>query len=347
MPVKAGHGRMEEAILWVPGKDYENSVSLAMKRDLAAAAEEEYRRLLYVGMTRAADRLVICGYHGVNAPSGPHWHAMAKAALAERGGEPTRFSAGGLTWEGLRFRLKREEKAFPTETPPERDEASGQRFDALLTPLPPPSRPPRPLAPSGASAVIDETRAPAFRSPFSGDGGSGHASLERGRIIHRLLQVLPTTTVDERLDAARRYLSRVVASWPEAERETLLDSVMRMLSDPAFADLFGEASAAEVSVMGAVTLKGREHVISGRLDRIAVLEDRVLVVDYKTNRPPCRTLGDVPHDYRAQMALYRDVLRPLYPGRNIEAALIFTEAPALIALPDPVLDAALADITTK
>ncbi len=93
--------------------------------------------------------------------------------------------------------------------------------------------------------------------------------------------------------------------------------------------------------MGMIDIGGRDHAVSGQIDRISVDESRVLIVDYKTNRPPPKTLEAVPSAYRAQLALYRELLRPLYPGRVVEAALLFTEGPFLLLVPDAVLDDAM------
>ena len=97
--------------------------------------------------------------------------------------------------------------------------------------------------------------------------------------------------------------------------------------------------------MGTLTVRGRERAISGTIDRLAVTADTVRIVDYKTNRVPPLSLDEVPQAYVLQLALYRALLKPLYPGRQVTAALLFTEAPRLIALSADVMDAALARLS--
>jgi ATP-dependent helicase/nuclease subunit A len=341
-----------EVPLWVPGKSHENSVSLDLRRRLMELAEDEYRRLLYVGMTRAADRLVVCGYHGLNPPRGPHWFDMVSRSLKAHGAAETMFAAGALSWEGWRFTVPGSKPidGFPFEyelESPSEGEATG--MIRPFGPMPAPVLPPRPLVPSGARAVIDpEAGLSSAGSPLAASArGSPNDALERGRLIHRLLQVLPGMALDDREAAARRYLDRTVPSWTNEVRLQTYALVAAILADPAFSAVFAAGSEAEVSVMGTVSLDGRDHVVSGRIDRIAVSDTEVLIIDYKTNRPPIETLDDVPFGYRAQMALYRALLAPLYPGRSIRAGLLFTEAPKLIALPTEVLEAALADIAPK
>jgi len=167
----------------------------------------------------------------------------------------------------------------------------------------------------------------------------------RGTAVHRLLQSLPDLDPAAREAAARRYLDRAGNGWSPAERDALWHSVEAVLSEPAFAPVFSPGSHAEVSVMGRLEVAGRPRAVSGKIDRLAVTGDAVLIVDYKTNRPPPRELDAVPETYVAQLALYRALLVPLYPGKRVEAALLFTEGPHLVALPQPLLDAALVRLT--
>jgi ATP-dependent helicase/nuclease subunit A len=52
-------------------------------------------------------------------------------------------------------------------------------------------------------------------------------------------------------------------------------------------------------------------------------------------------IEDIPPAYVGQLALYREVLRLLYPDRHVRAAIVWTAGPALAELPDVVLDGAL------
>lgn len=97
--------------------------------------------------------------------------------------------------------------------------------------------------------------------------------------------------------------------------------------------------------MGSLDIRGRKRSVSGKIDRLAVASGTVLIVDYKTNRPAPATLSQVPEAYLLQLSLYRALLRPLYPGHTVRAALLFTETPVLIELPAEALDAALARLT--
>jgi ATP-dependent helicase/nuclease subunit A len=338
-PGKVWRGK---GFLWRAGAETANRFCAALEAEARRKAEQEYRRLLYVGMTRAEDRLVVCGYHGVRGRNDGAWHAMVEAALAAA--PATMREINPATGETvLVYRVTPPGAAVP----PQADEPSPETVvppppAALFAPLPPPPVLPRPLAPSGAAAAIEPEAEEGFfaGSPVLDADAAPSLALERGTALHRLLQMLPGLPAERREEAALAYLARAGAGWPEGEREALWRSVARVLGDAAFAPLFAPGSRAEVAVMGTVEIGGAARAISGKIDRLAVTGEAVLIVDFKTGRAP-RSAGidALPPAHVAQMALYGALLRPLYPGREIRAALVYTQAPLLV----PLDGAALAD----
>ncbi|MEQ1951536.1 double-strand break repair helicase AddA [Mesorhizobium sp. CN2-181] len=312
---------------------------------IGTRADDEYRRLLYVGMTRAEDRLVVCGFHGRRPPPPTTWHSLVSAALsgAAETAEIDHLVAGKV----FRFRLN-QGAGFHPGTPETRDAPPASPFpQSLLTPLPPAKTLPRPLAPSGASSLLIETE-PAVvsgRSPVLDAEDEPGFAVARGIVLHKLLQVLPGIAEAERGPAARRYLDRAAGEWPATERDGALASVLAILESEKFRPLFSAGSRAEVALMGHVELRGEKRAVSGKIDRLAVTEREVLIVDYKTNRPAPAGLAAVPPAYVAQLALYRALLQPVYPDKTVSAALLFTEAPRLVALPAAAMDEALVRLT--
>ncbi|RYE37461.1 MAG: hypothetical protein EOP21_13995 [Hyphomicrobiales bacterium] len=180
---------------------------------------------------------------------------------------------------------------------------------------------------------------------FVPDAPRGIGAQVKGKIVHRLLQALPDFAPGERAAAARRYLSRAVPGWGEAERAQLADNILGMVEDQRFAALFAEGSRAEVSVMGTIRIRGRDYAISGRVDRMGVTDNRVFVADYKTNRVPPASREEIPFAHTAQLALYAQVLSPLFPGKSVECMLVYTEAPHLYSLSPEELEKALLAIS--
>ncbi|RWB01177.1 double-strand break repair helicase AddA [Mesorhizobium sp.] len=333
--------------LWRSAGDVANGFSRAASVRARELADHEYRRLLYVGMTRAEDRLIVCGYHGKRAPNAGTWHSIVSRALV---GAPESIErqhpATGETVH--RFHVT---KLPPVAQAAAEQARQAQQFEplpkSLFQPLPPFEDLPRPLSPSGASALIDEARQAVVDtgSPVLDTEAEPGFAVMRGLALHKLLQMLPGIAETERRDAAERYLKRAGAQWPETERDKALASVATILADSRFDQLFAPNSRAEVAVMGSLEVKGKLRSISGKIDRLAITSGKVSIVDYKTNRPAPATLSDVPPAYVLQLALYRALLQPLYPGHEVSAALLFTEAPRLIELPPAAMDDALARLT--
>jgi ATP-dependent helicase/nuclease subunit A len=98
--------------------------------------------------------------------------------------------------------------------------------------------------------------------------------------------------------------------------------------------LFAPGALAEVPI--AATVGGR--VIAGTIDRLLIASDRIRIVDFKTARRPPETAERVPAGILRQMAAYALALEAAYPGRAVDAALLYTAAPRLIALPAELLD---------
>ena len=337
-----------KGFLWRSASDVANGVSRAASIKARELADDEYRRLLYVGMTRAEDRLVVCGYHGKRQPSAGTWHSIVSRALLGAPESSERRHPATADVAVHRFHMTRLPPVALAEGGAERSiEHLAPLPENLFQPLPPYEDLPRPLSPSGASALIDEAKdtAPDTRSPVLDAAAEPGFAVVRGLALHKLLQMLPGIAEKERRGAAERYLARAGADWPDSERDRALDAVLSILSDNRFGALFSTSSRAEVAVMGNLEVKGKLRSISGKIDRLAVTQEKVSIVDYKTNRPAPRTLAEVPPAYVLQLALYRALLEPLYPGREVAAALLFTEAPRLIELPAAAMDDALARLT--
>lgn len=317
--------------LWAPKAGLRDSLCDHEVQNLKQKQQEEYRRLLYVAMTRAEDRLYISGYEGRRSPPEDCWYNLLRAGMESLCApvEDAFLKSEDLFDHPEVLRHESAQLKTPKETAQEKSN-SPEALDlpdwARSSPKNEP-HPPRPLAPSRPSEME-----PASRSPLGEDRGQRY---RRGNIIHALLQTLPDLREAERAAALKRYLGAPAQKLNAKQQDEIYDEVMAVLDDPHFHKVFGPGSTAEVPLVGEVG--GR--VISAQMDRLLVTEDEVLVVDYKTNRPPPRTVKKVPKIYRQQMRAYRDALRLIYPDKTVRCALLWTDAARLMALPDEVLDA--------
>ncbi|HRQ81355.1 MAG TPA: PD-(D/E)XK nuclease family protein, partial [Azospirillaceae bacterium] len=167
------------------------------------------------------------------------------------------------------------------------------------------------------------------------------ARFRRGLVVHRLLQTLPDYPAEERAAAGRRYLDSCHNDLPRDLRDAWLSETLAVLGLPEAAALFGPGSRAEAALVGMVALpSGERRVLSGQIDRLAVTDDAVWIVDYKTNRPVPDGVADVAPVYVKQMAAYRAALAQMHPGRAVRCLLLWTDGPKLMELPPAMLDAA-------
>lgn len=283
--------------------------------DAMLAAQEqrdlqEHWRLLYVALTRAADRLIVGGVaprprkDGSDARPENCWHRAVQSAMLSIGAQPVEEGASTKLVHGTDSPVKpRPRKAIEV---PAIDLPDWARTDA-----PPEARPPRPLAPS---ALAEDREAAPPPSPEL------KAAAERGVIIHALLERLPAVDPDRRREAALRWLEGSAGIADSGIREDIAGTVCGLIADERLAALFGPGSLAEAPI--AATLPdGR--VIAGTVDRLLIEPGRILVVDYKTGRSPERE-DDIPQAHRLQMGAYRDALSVIFPKRDIQCALLYT-----------------------
>ena len=312
-------------VLWPGRRDREDAVCREARAAADRRRDQEYRRLLYVAMTRAEDRLYVCGWRMRHQPPAHCWYELTRRGLTPIAGT---FDAGGGR---TGYRIESPQLAPPDRTgeaPSEAEDEAGPP-DWLYALAPVEASPALRLAPSRPTE--DE---PPVRSPL-GELATATAGYRRGNLIHRLLETLPELPVAARAAAAERFLARPLHALEPAARREIADETLAILHEPAFASLFGPGSRAEVPLIGVVG----EAVISGRIDRLLVSADAVSVIDYKTNREPPASAAEVVPVYLRQMAAYRALLRQIYPAKEVRCALLWTATPRLMALDPARLDA--------
>jgi len=204
--------------------------------------------------------------------------------------------------------------------------------------------PPEPLVVRYASpsTFVDAEKGPA-PSPLAERDGLGR--FRRGILIHRLLQLLPDLAADRRAGAAASLLARE-PDLTDSQREEMAAAALGVLNDARFAAVFGPGSRAEAAIAGGARGLPEGLAVSGRIDRLLVEPGRVLVVDFKTNRPAPDRIEDADRTYLSQMALYVAVLAEVFPGRTVEAAIVWIDGPKLMPIPEKIVRETLAAIGT-
>jgi ATP-dependent helicase/nuclease subunit A len=304
-------------------------------REAAMRAEtEEYNRLLYVAMTRAEDRLYICGARRSSEPAPNCWYNLVLAGL-ERVGEPHEFNFLHISpeaWIGDGYAMViNHQEVTDSPKPPKA---------ALYEPVKLPewahrAAPEEPTSPQLLASIQPSTEAPSVSSPID---ASGVNRFRRGLLVHRLLELLPTAVLDQRYEICRKFLARPFHELTGDDIEALTVEVMNVLEHSEFNVIFGPDSRAEVALTGNVSFGGETETVNGRVDRLVVTDKEVFVIDYKTMRPVPPNADQVPQIYLRQMAIYRMLLSAVWPRRIFHAALLWTEGPILMPIYDDLLD---------
>lgn len=320
--------------LWAPNKAFHAPAFLEAKARDDAKRQQEENRLLYVALTRAEDRLLVCGWG--KEPGEWYTHVAAgfrrMAEAAEMPFDHAGFGAPAacdfgdcVLWQAA---CPQTAEAVPDALARARDEAGALPGWAT-----------RPAPPEAAEVAISPSALPGEReTPAAAPHGAKDPSgrrFRRGRVIHALLQHLPERPAAEREAAARRFLARPGHGLTAEEQAETAEEVLALLAAPDAAAAFAPGSLAEAPIAGRVN--GR--LVAGQVDRLVVEPHRVLVLDYKTNRPPPAAPEQVPDLYLRQMAAYRAVLRQAFPGRAVDCALVWTYGARLMPLPGALLDA--------
>lgn len=331
MPVELDDG--SEVWLMCPGSAKEDCpASNAAREARQARTDAETLRLLYVALTRARDRLILlgraCGNSKLGFDEGSWWHVLTETF--DRLGGEVRDIGDGVRRFGV----------DPVRLAPGRPGVSaGAVLPGWAGSTPPPDHAARYAAPSRMEGAVG-IPAP---SPLATTAGPGTplGRFRRGDLIHRLLERLPDIDPADRAQAAVRLLSRE-RDLTDDHRAELIAAAFSVLDDHRFAPVFGPGSRAEVALSGGAPELPPGVAISGRIDRLVITPERVLVIDYKTNRPAPDRIEDADPAYVLQLAVYVAVLRRLYPDRPVEAALVWTDGPKLMPVPQVLMDTALA-----
>ncbi|MEZ5896316.1 MAG: double-strand break repair helicase AddA [Parvularculaceae bacterium] len=310
---------------------------ITAKEEAKRRANDEYRRLLYVAVTRARDRLYICGHEVGNAKASlkkditeKNWHELALDAFTHLGVVSRK---NDMLWEMPVLQVSNSHKK--NEYRQKNKARTYGKTRGAVAALPDflrsriqPSPTPRLFAPS--TSGLEES------APAEKIGGR-----TRGKTIHLLLETIPQLPEDRWDGAIDQIFESFAESISENDRTHWKNEVLRILRNLEFAQAFGPESLAEVPISGMIKINGRQQATSGVIDRLAVLEDRILLIDFKTNRTPPNRVEDTPGSYLFQIAAYRDLLKQTFPEKPVKSGILWTFVGQFMPLPDELLDEAI------
>lgn len=278
------------------------------------AQEQESRRLLYVALTRAQDRLIICGA-GLKRP--------------ESGFETSSWYRWCLRGMGVAQGLQ------PFEEPVDEILSIGEPLAPLGArpgdPLVQADRPnwlgtPPPQIDAAAPSMIAPSKMLAMPGISELDlSETRRAGLRRGRLIHTVLQSLSGLEQAVWPEAIEAYLS-TLRDLSADDRREIETTVGNTLAVPEIRDLLSGPGRSEAAIMGRLP---DGQLVSGRVDRLCETGASILIVDFKSDRPAPPTIEEISERYLLQMAAYQHVIEAMYPERAVSAGLLYTDGPRL------------------
>jgi len=327
--------KVEEGFALSPGASIIPAKLTACKEAAKDKRLQENLRLFYVALTRAESRLIICGYktgQKKGSVAKGSWYTHVQKAfegldvkdIATPFGDGLSYGEGAQTWTAG----SSNRSLGPVDLP---------KWIDVQAPIE--GRLKRHVTPSHLLAPPPSHDMP-VRSPLSQETETRFA---RGNLIHKLLEILPEFPSENRKVTAQKILAGYTGL-TDGERRQISDEVFAVLDNPDFAEIFAPGSRAEISLAGSAKTLPKDIYLNAQIDRISVTDERVYIIDYKSNRPPPQTQDGVAAIYWGQMAAYRELAREIYPKHKIVSALLWTDDPSLMVLDDKRLDAALTQI---
>jgi ATP-dependent helicase/nuclease subunit A len=305
----------EKTPLWKLEKKRDDPVRRAARDIGVDERMKEYRRLLYVALTRARDRLYICGHDGRNRRETDCWYNLVEKAMSE-------VDAVALG-EGITRFGESVQGAAPVI-------AGGSEVREL---------PAWARTPAAREAVLEHVAPSIIQARqavrLAAASPAAANSLERGRAIHRALERLANAPADRWSDVALEAAMSIVEDKDVAQ--SAANEALKVRRDLLLAHVFAAPSYGEVPLSGVVEWRGSKVDLAARLDRVVVGKDDVLIVEFKTDKVVPKADSTIPKSYVTQLALYRLAVARLFPGRTVNCGILWTAEAKLTILPSRLL----------
>lgn len=325
------HGRHDSELLQA-GDTPLWKIKSAWDEDIRGAARvagredrmREYRRLLYVALTRPRDQLYVCGYmQEKSAGSQANWYDLVANAMRRRNAEEVEDADGARV-----LRLG----DVPAREIPRGD--SLQPGQATLTP----ALPDWVLAPAAVERddeMITPSRHVARQLGLQYSSGERTSAMDRGTAVHKALDAIAHAR-PEKWSAIATELARDLVA--PIDVQPVVAEALRVRREPSFAHVFDSNSFGEVALRGTILWQGRRVRFPGRFDRVVVNSDEVLLVEFKTDRVVPNAVGAIRPEYLRQLAIYRKALAAVFPDRPVSCGILWTAEPRLSIIPSSLLD---------
>jgi ATP-dependent helicase/nuclease subunit A len=256
-------------------------------------AYQEYLRLLYVGLTRAEDHLIICGYQGTNQIPEKCWYNLAKNSMQELGN----LNDNGVWMYGNELSLEASSFGQSNHEAPEPSwhTTSWKRGDLVTLKYAPPIKLARPLN-SLAMSI------------------STNNATEYGLVFHKILEdALGSKNLTD--------THPLIETLPAQSKQRISSSLQKLMANKEFTELLKYDLKTELSF----GYKAGSEMKIGRVDLVVMRENQVIIIDYKSDRKPAKDIQSIPESYVTQLAFYLEAFKEIYPNKTIKCKILWLE----------------------
>ncbi len=248
-------------------------------------AYAEYLRLLYVGMTRAEDKLVVCGYKGKKSLPDDCWYQLVKSAMNKLSTDKMDdiLSYGHLPSEASDVK----NNALSNE--------NIELFPSLRQTI-------NPIEPS-----INENG----KSPLSGKDPMGY-----GLVFHKTLEDSMSAK-----DLSLMNKHPLIKTLTAPLQKRMNESIARIISNQKLADLIKNKEIKIEVTLGQTCASGTPQI--GRIDLMLIDSKEVIIVDYKSDRHPPK--NGIPEAYQQQLSIYRSMAEKIYTHKQIRTMIVWLQ----------------------
>ncbi|MEM9044017.1 MAG: double-strand break repair helicase AddA [Pseudomonadota bacterium] len=319
-------GSEDRLILWPGPAAEDDRIAAAGRAEVAEREAAEAKRLLYVGLTRAEDWLILCGA-GQAASSSGRWYGILEAAF-DRIGSDQRQQSLHLGAEIRRI----EEGAWPrgSTSAPERPSESPSGAPSWFAMARREARPRR-LTPSHLSAGALAPETLGVLDPA--------AARQRGDAVHLLLERLPDAAPEAWSHLAPLLLEQEVPGLATKLRDEAIAEAFAVLGSADLSWVFGPGSVGEVGISLPLDLS-QTPSMQGRIDRLIVTKSQVTIVDFKSDQLVPDRPSEVSDAYLSQLGAYQSAVSEIYSQKVVQTALLWTRVPRLMRIDDKAVDTA-------
>jgi len=327
-PIRVTPGAGDETAASVSVGDFQSEVD----EDAAAREREETKRLLYVALTRARDRLYLASVlkEGKLQPGRGSLAEVLPASFLTLFSEAATSAGDAVGWRASSGVVHRFRCVEPAEgSDPAAGRVAGERALAAGRAAAGVSGAPAgpdDFEPLSAPAALPRTYATAIGAADAAAGGERAPNSDRllGTLVHRLLERFG---LDAALDVDR--VTRAIPLLVRAEELVDVSDVpaLAVRAASAYAALCTHARVRALYTAGErlhevpFTMRTAAGFVRGTIDCLVRSgDDRVTVLEFKTGGPR--------PEHRAQLDIYRDAASHIFPGARVEALLVYPDAVA-------------------